>query len=62
MVEGVKDKLMAIDALDGDNPQLLLIDNRIEIYNDLVHRLDQPLVSDSNCGGEGICDTCLIKF
>jgi len=62
MVEGAKDKPMVIDTLAGNNLQLLLMHNGIDIYNNRVHHLDQPLACDSNCGGEGVCDACVIKI
>lgn len=49
---------VTIDALAGDNLRLLLMHNHINLYDANTHRLDQPGLT-GDCGGEGICGTCL---
>ena len=59
LVEGVPGTPVEIDALAGDNLRLVLMHHHIDLYNKRLHRLDQPSVSGSNCGGEGICSATL---
>lgn len=47
-------------ALAGDNLRLLLLHNNAQLYDGKVHRLDQPSLT-TDCGGEGICGTCLVQ-
>jgi hypothetical protein len=49
-----------LDALAGDNLRLLLMHKHVDLYDPKTHRLDQPNVC-GNCGGEGICGTCLVS-
>lgn len=49
-----------LDALAGDNLRLLLMHNHVNLYDPKMHRLDQPTVC-GDCGGEGICGTCLVS-
>jgi ferredoxin len=52
-----------IDAKAGDNLRLLLMHNHAALYGEgerALHRLDQPSLTN-DCGGEGICGTCLVK-
>jgi len=50
-----------LDALAGDNLRLLLMHKHIDLYDPKTHRIDQPTVC-GNCGGEGICGTCLVSI
>jgi ferredoxin len=50
-----------IQGLAGDNLRLLLLHNHVDLYDETTHRLDQPFLTGSNCAGEGICGTCLVK-
>jgi hypothetical protein len=50
------------DALAGDNLRLLLMHHRVNLYGDhKIHRLDQP-TQTGDCGGEGICGTCMVNI
>jgi ferredoxin/uncharacterized FlaG/YvyC family protein len=50
------------DALAGDNLRLLLMHHHINLYGDhTIHRLDQPTLT-GDCGGEGICGTCMVNI
>lgn len=62
IVEGAGDKPIEIEALAGDNLRSLLMHHQIDLYDKGLHRLDQPSVKGSNCGGEGICSTCMVKI
>lgn len=62
IVEGATDKPQLIEGLAGDNLRLLLMHHDINIYGNRLHRLDMPSVTDSNCGGEGICGTCMVEI
>lgn len=48
-----------IDALAGDNLRLLLMHKHLKVYDDRTVRLDT--LGTGNCGGEGICGTCLVE-
>jgi ferredoxin len=51
------------DAKAGDNLRLLLMHHHESLYGkgkSALHRLDQPSLTN-DCGGEGICGTCLVK-
>lgn len=50
-----------IDALAGDNLRLVLMHHHLKLYDPKTHRLDQPMVT-GDCGGEGICGTCLVAI
>jgi ferredoxin len=50
-----------IEALAGDNLRLLLMHHHMKLYDENTHRLDQPNLC-SDCGGEGICGTCLVAI
>lgn len=50
-----------VDALAGDNLRLLLMHKDVNLYDPKMHRMDQPTVC-GNCGGEGICGTCLVSI
>mmetsp|Transcript_16082 Transcript_16082/g.19348 ORF Transcript_16082/g.19348 Transcript_16082/m.19348 type:complete len:154 (-) Transcript_16082:113-574(-) len=58
---GDPDGATEIDALAGDNLRLLLMHNHLKIYDDRTRRLDQPLAT-GNCGGDGVCGTCLVAI
>jgi ferredoxin len=62
LVEGSKGETIEIDGKAGDNLRLLLLHNNLsdELYKAHTHRLDQPTLT-TNCGGEGICGTCLVQ-
>lgn len=52
------------DAKAGDNLRSLLMHHHAALYGKgktALHRLDQPTLT-SDCGGEGICGTCLVKI
>lgn len=52
------------DAKAGDNLRSLLMHHHASLYGkgkSAIHRLDQPTLT-SDCGGEGICGTCLVKI
>lgn len=51
----------ALDALAGDNLRLALMHHHVELYDPSTHRMDQPNIC-GNCGGEGICGTCLVSI
>ena len=47
-------------ALAGDNLRLLLLHTHVPLYDGLLPRLDQPHLTN-DCGGEGICGTCMVQ-
>ncbi|KAG7358438.1 ferredoxin [Nitzschia inconspicua] len=52
------------DAKAGDNLRSLLMHHHASLYGNgkaALHRLDQPTLTN-DCGGEGICGTCLVKI
>ena len=51
-----------LEGLAGDNLRLLLMHNHKKVYDERTVRLD-TLTSGmgDNCGGEGICGTCLVE-
>jgi Na+-transporting NADH:ubiquinone oxidoreductase subunit NqrF len=51
---------MVEDPLAGDNLRLLLLKHKANLYDGSVPRLDQPSLT-GDCGGEGICGTCLVQ-
>eukprot|EP00978_Attheya_sp_CCMP212_P007282 scaffold16939_cov51-Attheya_sp.AAC.4 len=62
IVEQDKDtRPVEIDALAGDNLRLLLMHHHQKIYDPNTVRLDNPFAT-GNCGGEGICGTCLVSI
>ena len=48
-----------IEALSGDNLRTLLMHRHQQVYDDRTIRLDTQ--KTGNCGGEGICGTCLVE-
>lgn len=61
VVENDDNTETTLDALAGDNLRLLLMHKHVNLYDETTHRLDQPNVC-GNCGGEGICGTCLVSI
>ena len=59
VVEDDFGKTTELDALSGDNLRLLLLHHHTKLYDESTPRLDQPHIT-GNCGGEGICGTCLV--
>jgi hypothetical protein len=59
VVEDDNGKITNLDALAGDNLRLLLMHHNTRLYDENTHRLDQPFQT-GNCGGEGICGTCMV--
>jgi hypothetical protein len=51
-----------MDALAGDNLRTLIMHHHMQLYDQDRHRLDQPSITGSNCGGEGICGTCVVAI
>lgn len=51
-----------LNAKAGDNLRTFLMHHNTQIYDKDRHRLDQPRVAGSNCGGEGICGTCVVAI
>jgi len=49
------------EALAGDNLRLWLMHHHLNLYDDKTPRLDQPNLT-GNCGGEGVCGTCLVDI
>jgi ferredoxin len=52
------------DAKAGDNLRTLLLHHHASLYGrgkTALHRLDQPDMT-TDCGGEAICGTCLVKI
>ena len=47
-------------ALAGDNLRLLLLHKHVPLYDGSLPRLDQPHLTN-DCGGEGICGTCMVQ-
>jgi ferredoxin len=60
VVDDGSGKDQVIDALAGDNLRLVLMHHHLNLYDPKTHRLDQPRVT-GDCGGEGICGTCLVE-
>ena len=60
VVDDGSGKDQVIDALAGDNLRLVLMHHHLNLYDSKTHRLDQPRVT-GDCGGEGICGTCLVE-
>lgn len=58
-VEDDNGKVAQLDALAGDNLRLFLMHHHTRLYDEGMHRMDQPAIT-GNCGGEGICGTCLV--
>lgn len=56
------DGVTELNAKAGDNLRLVLMHHHLtkQLYQADVHRLDQPRLT-GNCGGEGVCGTCLVK-
>lgn len=48
-----------LDALAGDNLRALLMHRHLRVYDDRTVRLDT--LGTGDCGGEGICGTCLVE-
>jgi len=61
VVENDDGKETEVEGLAGDNLRLLLMHNKVNLYDPKTHRLDQPNVC-GDCGGEGICGTCLVSI
>jgi hypothetical protein len=59
VVEDDHGKVTNLEALAGDNLRLLLMHHDTKLYAEDTPRLDQPFAT-GNCGGEGICGTCLV--
>jgi ferredoxin len=59
IVEDDHGKTTELEALAGDNLRLLLMHHNTTLYAENTPRLDQPHLA-GNCGGEGICGTCLV--
>jgi hypothetical protein len=59
IVEDDHGKTTELEALAGDNLRLLLMHHDTALYAENTPRLDQPHLT-GNCGGEGICGTCLV--
>lgn len=49
-----------VQAKAGDNLRSLLMHHNVQLYDGKCHRLDQPNLT-GDCGGEGICGTCMVK-
>ena len=51
-----------LEAKAGDNLRLLLLHHHLsnKLYEAHTHRIDQPRLT-GNCGGEGICGTCVVS-
>lgn len=62
VIEHPNGETTEMDAKAGDNLRLLLMHHDMsgELYKAKVPRLDQPNLT-GNCGGEGICGTCLVS-
>jgi hypothetical protein len=58
-IEEEHGKVTTIEALAGDNLRLVLMHHHAKLYDGKTPRLDQPSLT-SDCGGEGICGTCLV--
>ena len=56
------DGITELQAKAGDNLRLILMHHNLtkQLYEANVHRIDQPRLT-GNCGGEGVCGTCLVK-
>ena len=62
-VEDESGKVVEMEAKAGDNLRSLLLHHHAALYGNkkALHRLDQPDLT-TDCGGEGICGTCLVKI
>ncbi|KAL3938509.1 MAG: hypothetical protein SGARI_001716 [Bacillariaceae sp.] len=63
-IEDESGKSSKFDAKAGDNLRTLLMHHHTSLYGSgktALHRIDQPDMT-SDCGGEGICGTCLVKI
>ena len=48
-----------LEGLAGDNLRSLLMHRHLRLYDDRTVRLDT--LGTGDCGGEGICGTCLVE-
>mmetsp|Transcript_39300 Transcript_39300/g.95040 ORF Transcript_39300/g.95040 Transcript_39300/m.95040 type:complete len:333 (+) Transcript_39300:176-1174(+) len=62
-VEDESGKVVEMEAKAGDNLRSLLLHHHAALYGNskALKRLDQPSLK-GDCGGEGICGTCLVKI
>ena len=62
IIEHPEGGISILDAKAGDNLRLLLMHEHMtkQLYGAHAHRMDQPRKT-GNCGGEGICGTCLVS-
>jgi ferredoxin len=49
-----------IEALAGENLRRLLLRKHTQLYDDRSKRFDMPFAT-GDCGGEGLCGTCLVN-
>jgi ferredoxin len=49
---------LQFEALAGSNLRMLLLQRDIKLYDSRTRRFDQPYAR-GDCGGEGLCGTCL---
>ena len=57
----IKQKETTIPILAGSNLRKAMMSIQLPIYNTKTKRYDQPYIT-GNCGGEGICGTCLVQI
>ena len=57
----VKQKETTIPILAGSNLRKAMMSTQLPIYDPKTKRYDQPFIT-GNCGGEGICGTCLVQI
>jgi hypothetical protein len=58
-VEDDYGRVTNFDALAGDNLRRFIMNHHAKLYDGKMARLDQPHLT-GDCGGEGICGTCLV--
>ena len=61
VVEDGSSQATLIEGKAGDNLRTLLMHHHAKLYDPKQHRLDQPNLT-GDCGGEGICATCMVKI
>ena len=60
VVGSTGETVQTIDALAGENLRKMLLRRHTALYDPKTRRFDVPS-STGDCGGEGICGTCLVK-
>ncbi|EEC46319.1 predicted protein [Phaeodactylum tricornutum CCAP 1055/1] len=52
--------VQVIEALAGENLRRMFMRKQLKLYDERTRRFDQPF-NTGNCGGDGVCGTCLVN-